>query len=539
MAEKEEKAKEAVKRHNPTSDVIITAPAVVITAPVMNIKQVKDDDEGVEKGTDDADMDPAVQSEPLDMTEEEALAEIEGRDLNDIDADWDDGSQESVEDSEDSEDEVLDLAPSDEVADEDAAEAESASEDTGEDSEDAGDDDVLELEPADEETPVDDSGYEEFTDIDSHTSPHFEEESEESRQSYDRIDIGENEMEVVRDSVEEVEVEIESITPEALDDEEAEDGGIEVPAPEAAQADGEEERSTSLPPPVPPAADRDSSQSRPPPVPKIPDHILELSEPGAVRKRKRRRKKLEWWAEIFDDAYLRSLPRYTERDTRREVDFIESCLGVEKDGKILDIGCGQGRHAVELAARRYQVVGIDFSLPMLARAGDLAQEKDQKINFIHQDMRELDYDKAFDAAYCVGTSFGFFDDETNEKVIKGIHGSLKPRGLFFLEVANRDFIINNQPNLIWFEGDGCACMEETDFNFITSRLRVKRTILIEETGRQIEHEFSIRLYSLHELGRMLHENGFRVAEASGHAASPGAFFGADSARLMILAERRA
>jgi len=81
-------------------------------------------------------------------------------------------------------------------------------------------------------------------------------------------------------------------------------------------------------------------------------------------------------------------------------------------------------------------------------------------------------------------------------------------------------------------------MEETQFNYIKSRLEVKRTIIMED-GRQRESYYSIRLHPLHELGQQLHSIGFRVASVSGHEATPGVYFGADSPRMLIVAQRRA
>jgi hypothetical protein len=106
-----------------------------------------------------------------------------------------------------------------------------------------------------------------------------------------------------------------------------------------------------------------------------------------------------------------------------------------------------------------------------------------------------------------------------------------------LEVVNRDHVLDSQPNLQWFEGDGCVVMEESDFNYYSSRITVKRTMMRED-GRQTESEYSIRLYALHELGQMMQAVGFRVKEVSGGQATRGVFFGAQSSRIILLAERR-
>ena len=122
-------------------------------------------------------------------------------------------------------------------------------------------------------------------------------------------------------------------------------------------------------------------------------------------------------------------------------------------------------------------------------------------------------------------------------MIERLCRALKPGGVLLLDVVNRDHVIRAQPNLIWFEGEGCVCMEESDFNYFTSRLQIKRTVILD-TGKQIEAEYGLRLYSLHELGQLMNASGFRVAEVSGREALPGVFFGVESPNLIIVAERR-
>jgi SAM-dependent methyltransferase len=221
---------------------------------------------------------------------------------------------------------------------------------------------------------------------------------------------------------------------------------------------------------------------------------------------------------------------------KNEVTFIEDSLGVQKGGVILDLACGSGRHAVEMAVRGYNVVGYDLSLAMLARAADEAHDRKQKLNFLHGDMRDMGFEEMFDGIYCWSTSFGYFDDEKNQLVAQRIHRALRTGGMLLLDVANRDFVTQRQPSLVWFEGDGCVCMDEMRVDFITSRLKVKRMVILDD-GRTREMDYSIRLYTLHELGRMLHDVGFKVTDVSGHPATPGVFMGADSPRLIVCAER--
>ncbi len=218
------------------------------------------------------------------------------------------------------------------------------------------------------------------------------------------------------------------------------------------------------------------------------------------------------------------------------MDFIEESLGVEKGAVILDLACGPGMHAVELASRGYSVVGYDLSLAMLARAADEAQERNQKLNFLQGDMRDMAFEEMFDGVYCWSTSFGFFDEEKNFNVLQRTNRALRQGGLLLLDILNRDYVASRQPSLVWFEGDGCVCIDEMHLDFYTSRLRIKRTAMFDD-GRSREVDYSIRLYALHEVGKLLHDSGFKVIEVTGNLAHRGVFFGADSPRIIVLAER--
>jgi SAM-dependent methyltransferase len=310
---------------------------------------------------------------------------------------------------------------------------------------------------------------------------------------------------------------------------------VAVEAPAAASALPPARPRVSSQPPVPPPV------KPAPPVPRaplviVPPHVGSMPAAQSAEAAARRKPRL-WWEELFNDDYLHAMERVTDEQIAREVHFIEESLGVERGGALLDLACGTGRHAVELAKRGYEVVGFDLSLAMLARAGEDAQEQEAKLNFVQGDMRDMTFEEQFDGVYCWNTSFGYFEEDKNALVVDRVHRALKGGGLFLLDVVNRDFLVRQSPSLAWFEGDGCVCMDEMCVDFITSRMKVKRTMMLDD-GRSREIEYSMRIYSLHELGRILHEHGFTVREVSGRLQTPGVFFGGDSPRTMILAEKR-
>ena len=260
--------------------------------------------------------------------------------------------------------------------------------------------------------------------------------------------------------------------------------------------------------------------------------------PEALAQRPRRPKRAKpWFEEVFDEDYLRTLPFLRPDQTLREVEFISESLRVAPGGEVLDVACGYGRHAIELVQRGVNVTGLDLSLPLLIRAAEESQQRALTVNFVHADMREMAFERQFDGAYSMLTSFGYFDEETNLRVAERVAKALKPGARFLLDIVNRDYVVPDLPVRVWWEGTGCVVLEEVDFNFHTSRILTHRSIVFED-GRQIEQEISVRAYTLHEIGRLLRQAGFRVLEVSGSVSTRGQFFGTCSRSLLILAEKR-
>jgi SAM-dependent methyltransferase len=260
--------------------------------------------------------------------------------------------------------------------------------------------------------------------------------------------------------------------------------------------------------------------------------------PEALARRLLQKRGKPWYEEVFDEDFLRTLPFMTPEQTAREVKFIREVLSPPKGSDVLDIGCGYGRHALELAQQGLRLTGLDLSLPMLIKAADSAQRRGLAVNFVHADMREMTFNAQFDAAYCMLSSFGYFDEETNLRVATAIGRALKPGGRFLLDIINRDYIVRDLPSRVWWEGDGCVVLEEVDFNYHTSRVLIRRSVVFGN-GRQSEQELSMRAYSLHEVGKLLRQAGLRVLDVSGGLATKSRFFGAASRNIIALCERPA
>ena len=277
-------------------------------------------------------------------------------------------------------------------------------------------------------------------------------------------------------------------------------------------------------------------KSAPAKSPPNPPPVNVSAKPGTKPSRPRRQTR-SWVESVFNEDYLRTLPFMTPQATRLEARFVEESLKLEKGAQVLDLACGYGRHAMELTSQGYNVVGLDNSLPLLLLGADEAQRRGLQINFVHDDMRHMNFEIQFDGAYCLFSSFGFYEDDVNRQILQNASDGLKSGARFVIEVLNRDYLISDLPSRVEWEGDGCKVYEEVNFNYFSSRI-VSHRVIIFDDSRKLEQEISIRAFSLHELGKLLHAVGFRVVEISGGLTTRGRFFGAFSRDIVVVAEKR-
>lgn len=267
--------------------------------------------------------------------------------------------------------------------------------------------------------------------------------------------------------------------------------------------------------------------------------LLEEKKEEREQTTKRLRPRDVWFQDVFSEEFLRTLPPNLAELTRRDVDFIEESLRLKKGSRILDLACGFGRHSMELAERGYEMVGLDLSMQLLQKALEEAQQRSIAVKFLHGDMRELNFAGVFDGCFIWDTSLGYFDDRTNLRVLQGVNRALKNGGRLVVEVVNRDYVIQQTPTRLWWEGDDCTFLEESEFDYGSSTLHAKRSFIYHDGTPPLEQNSFVRLYGAHELRQMLHVAGFKVLELSGERHHRGYFLGAASRKIIILAEKRA
>src|SRR5512133_1986641 len=106
----------------------------------------------------------------------------------------------------------------------------------------------------------------------------------------------------------------------------------------------------------------------------------------------------QWYEALFEDYAKKYDAEVFTRGTEGECDFIESELAFDRSLKILDVGCGTGRHSIDLRKRGYTITGIDLSESQLACAREKALNENLSIEFLKMDARSLPFDGEFDAA---------------------------------------------------------------------------------------------------------------------------------------------
>ncbi|MCF8001863.1 MAG: class I SAM-dependent methyltransferase [Halanaerobiales bacterium] len=147
---------------------------------------------------------------------------------------------------------------------------------------------------------------------------------------------------------------------------------------------------------------------------------------------------LKWYEKLFENYGEKYEKEPFVQGTLGEVDFIEKEINYDKDIDILDIGCGTGRHSIELAKRGYRVVGIDLSKSMIRQAESKIEDKNYNVEFKIKNALDLDYKKEFDInlILCEGAFSIMDDDRKDYKVLENSYNSLKRNGKLILTVLN-------------------------------------------------------------------------------------------------------
>jgi len=236
----------------------------------------------------------------------------------------------------------------------------------------------------------------------------------------------------------------------------------------------------------------------------------------------------QWYEELFENYGMKYDRESFTQGTAGECDFIEKEIGYNKKTKILDIGCGTGRHSIELARRGYTVVGIDLSESLLQRAREKASGQNLPIVFQKQDARNLPFSQEFDLAImlCEGAFPLMETDEMNFQILQNAANALKPNGKLIFTTLNGLFPLFHSVKefLDSQTKEGNATYHNNTFDLMTFREH-STTCVEDDLGNKKELECNERYYVPCEITWLLKTLNFKTIDIFG--AKLGAFSRSD------------
>ena len=224
----------------------------------------------------------------------------------------------------------------------------------------------------------------------------------------------------------------------------------------------------------------------------------------------------EWFESFFEGLYSLVLAdQRFEGRTTKEAHIIKRLLRLRKGQHVLDIPSGLGRISLPLARAGIRVTGVDMCRPYIRRARKRAKAEGLNITFIEADMRNINFDGEFEAAYNWFGSFGYSSDADDVTFVRQVYKALKPGGRFLINDLNKS----------WFFGlshlsrgtetrAGVSITVRYKRNRATNRVHYYWTL--SKGGTTETHHVVHRLYSGGEIRSLLQQVGFRDIKLYGN-----------------------
>ena len=228
--------------------------------------------------------------------------------------------------------------------------------------------------------------------------------------------------------------------------------------------------------------------------------------------------KKQWYESLFENYGQKYDNEVFTQGTVGECDFIEKEIQYDKSLKILDVGCGTGRHTIELTKRGYNVTGVDLSESQLKRAKEKAADARLVIDFQCQDARNLPFDSEFDVAImlCEGGFPLMETDEMNYEILKNVTKSLKPHAKFIFTTLNGLFpLYHSVDEFLASAGkDGNALCRNNNFDLMTFRVH-DITDFEDDLGNKKSLDCNERYYVPSEITWLLKSLGYDTIDIFG------------------------
>jgi len=244
----------------------------------------------------------------------------------------------------------------------------------------------------------------------------------------------------------------------------------------------------------------------------------------------------EWFEDesFWVDSYPFMFPQRRFDAAGEQVEKILALCGVES-GPVLDLCCGPGRHATELAKRGFTVTGVDLTPFLLNIAKERADAEGLEAEWVQSSMLDFVRPEAFNLVLSMFTSFGFFDDKEDDlKVLRNMYESLEPGGVAMIDVMGKERLARIcQPTTTSELPDGTLVVQRHEIFDDWTRIR-NEWILIRD-GKAKTYKFHHTLYSGQELRDRLLQAGFQQVSLFGDL--DGSPYGTDATRLIAVAGR--
>ena len=251
----------------------------------------------------------------------------------------------------------------------------------------------------------------------------------------------------------------------------------------------------------------------------------------------------QWYESLFEDYAQKYDKECFVQGTIGECNFIEQEINRDKSLKIIDIGCGTGRHSIELVKRGYQITGIDLSESQLKRAREKAKEQGVEIDFQKHDARDLPFKGEFDLAImlCEGGFSLMETDEMNFEILKNATKVLNDKGKLIFTTLNGLFPLFHSVKEFYksVTKEGSAECKGCSFDLMTFRDH-HTTVFEDDTGNKKELKCNERYYVPSEITWLLKTLGYKKIDIFG--AKLGAFSRSDKLtpenfEMLIVAEK--
>lgn len=215
-----------------------------------------------------------------------------------------------------------------------------------------------------------------------------------------------------------------------------------------------------------------------------------------------------WYESWFNEDYLTVYAHRNEEDAGLQFDLLRRTIPLDPGLRVLDLCCGGGRYLKFFSAAGVAVTGQDLSAVLLGEAA----ARCPGVPLVHRDMREIS--GTWDLITSFFTSFGYFDDEGNEAVLRSIASALVPGGHFWLDLPRAEHLwANFTPVTQRVDPSGTLVREERvrDGSHV-----VKRILLEFADGRKRSYEERVRVYETPEIEEIMASHGFRIQHRFGN-----------------------